>query len=284
MRVSFELGEHSSLMDLDLRRLQTSLYALITASEAAKGVGKAGDLASEGPEALIRGDQRLSTIERVDIYANGYFYRLLECLNEEFPATLAVVGSDNFSALVRDYLLVWPPAEPSIFYAGRYLPEFISNHSLVKRWPFVADLAKLERTLLEVFHAADAPVLREECMRAIPAHQWSSVKLETHPAVQILHNKWRVTEILNAVESGAEWNHPQHQQITVLVWRQSAQVNYRDVDHVESRALELMSRGARFADICEVIRGCAEGLDQVALIGRLLARWLNDGVILGAEG
>ena len=59
---------------------------------------------------------------------------------------------------------------------------------------------------------------------------------------------------------------------------------YRDVDHVESRALELMSRGARFADICEVIRGCAEGLDQVALIGRLLARWLNDGVILGAEG
>jgi len=284
MRVSFELGEHSSVMYLDLRRLQTSLYELITAPEAAKRTGDAGDLASDGPDTLICGDQRLSAIERVNIYANGYFYRLIECLHEEFPATLAVVGSDNFSALVHDYLVVWPPAEPSIFYAGRYLPEFISNHCLAERWPFIADLARLERTILEVFHTADALALSDECMRAIPPQQWPLIKLSTHPAVQILHNKWRVTEILNAVESGAEWNHPQHQQITVLVWRQSAQVNYRDVDHVESRALELMSRGARFADICEVIRGRAEGLNQVALIGQLLARWLNDGVILGAEG
>jgi hypothetical protein len=67
----------------------------------------------------------------------------------------------------------------------------------------------------------------------------------------------------------------------VLVWRQSAQMNYRVVDEVESAALGLMSRGASFADICEVIRGRAEGVDPVALIGQLLARWLNDGVILG---
>ena len=63
---------------------------------------------------------------------------------------------------------------------------------------------------------------------------------------------------------------PENQQTKVLEWRQSAQVNYRVVDEVESAALELMSRGASFADICEVIRGRAEGLDQVALIGRSL--------------
>jgi hypothetical protein len=95
-----------------------------------------------------------------------------------------------------------------------------------------------------------------------------------------LRNKWRVTEILNAVESGTGWKKPEHQQTKVVEWRQSAQVNYRLVDEVESAALELMSRGASFADICEVIRGRAEGLDQVALIGQLLERWLNDGVIL----
>lgn len=229
---------------------------------------------------LIRDGRRMSADSRVNVYANAYFYRLLECLYEEFPATLAVVGSDNFSALIRGYLLSWPPTEPSIFYAGRYLPEFISNHSLAGRWPFITDLTKLERTILEVFHSADAPPLSDECMRAIPPRQWCSTKLETHPAVRILHNKWRVTEILNAVESGTGWNNPEHQQTTVLVWRQRAQVSYRVVDKVESAALELTSRGASFADICEVIRGRAEGLNQVALIGQLLARWLNDGVIL----
>jgi hypothetical protein len=261
-------------MHENLQQLQTLLHQLIAAPQAAERISEGCGQASEGLEMLIRAD-------RINVYVNAYFYRLLECLCEEFPATLAVVGSDDFSALIRGYLLVWPPTEPSIFYAGQYLPVFICNHSLAGRWPFISDLAKLERTILEVFHAADAPALSDECMRAIPPQQWSSIKLETHPAVQILHNKWRVTDILNAVESGTGWDNPEHQRTTVLVWRQRAQVNYRVVDEVEGAALELMSRRASFADICEVIRGRAERLDQVALIGQLLARWLNDGVILG---
>jgi hypothetical protein len=267
-------------MHQNLQQLQTLLHQLITGPQAAERISDGCGQAHEGLEVLIRDGRRMSADSRVNVYANAYFYRLLECLYEEFPATLAVVGSDNFSALIRGYLLSWPPTEPSIFYAGRYLPEFISNHSLAGRWPFITDLTKLERTILEVFHSADAPPLSDECMRAIPPRQWCSTKLETHPAVRILHNKWRVTEILNAVESGTGWNNPEHQQTTVLVWRQRAQVSYRVVDKVESAALELTSRGASFADICEVIRGRAEGLNQVALIGQLLARWLNDGVIL----
>src|SRR5271167_962033 len=114
MRVSFELGEHSSLM------------YLITAPEAAKGTDDAGDLASDGPETLICGDQRLSAIERVDIYANAFFFRLLDCFAEDYSATLAVVGIDEFTAIVKEYLLVHQPTEPSIFYADYYLPDFLT--------------------------------------------------------------------------------------------------------------------------------------------------------------
>jgi hypothetical protein len=171
----------------NLQQLQTLLHQLITAPQAAERISDGCGQAPEGLEVLIRAGGHMSPESRVNVYANAYFYRLFECLYEEFPATLSIVGSDNFSALIRDYLLVWPPTEPSIFYAGRYLPEFIWNHSLAGRWPFITDLAKLERTILEVFHAADAPALSDECMRAIPPLQWSSTKLETHPAVQILH-------------------------------------------------------------------------------------------------
>jgi hypothetical protein len=48
---------------------------------------------------------------------------------------------------------------------------------------------------------------------------------------------------------------------------------------VEARVLALLSQGARFAAICEVIAALATGPDHVALIGRLLARWLADGII-----
>jgi hypothetical protein len=96
-------------MHLNLPELQTLLYQLITTREGAKWTGNERDPAPAGLEALVRGDQRLSAIERVNIYADAYFYRLLDCLYEEFPATFAVVGSDNFAALVRDYLLTCPP-------------------------------------------------------------------------------------------------------------------------------------------------------------------------------
>lgn len=271
-------------MRQNLQQIQTLLRQFITAPQASERISARCVQASEGPEVLIRADRHMSADSRVNVYANAYFHRLLECLSEEFPATLAVADSDNFSTLIRDYLLVWPPTEPSIFYAGRCLPKFICHHSLAGRWPFLWELATLERTILEVFHAPAAPTLSYECMRQIPPRQWSAIKLKTAPAVQILHPRWRVTEILNAVESGTGWNDPEHQQTTVLVWRQSAQVNYRIVDEAESAALELMSRGASFVDICEVMRSRAEVLDQVARIGQFLTRWLNDGVILGAEG
>jgi hypothetical protein len=114
-------------MHLNLPELQTLLYQLITTREGAKWTGNERDPAPERLEVLVREDQRLSAIERVNIYADAYFYRLLDCLYEEFPATFTVVGSDNFAALVQDYLRACPPTEPSIFYAGRYLDAFFAT-------------------------------------------------------------------------------------------------------------------------------------------------------------
>jgi len=157
---------------------------------------------------------------------------------------------------------------------------FLRNHPLAKRWPFISELARLERTILDVFHAADTSTLSDEAMRAIPSQQWPAIKLETHPALAILRNEWRVTDVLGAVESGREWSQPAHQKTTVLVWRRDAQVNYRDLEEMETTALALLSEGASFAAICEAIAALATGSDQVPLIGRLLARWLGDGIIV----
>ena len=269
-------------MHVNLPELQTLLYQLIT-PEGAKRIGNERRPAPGRIETLVRGDQRLSAIERVNIYADAYFYRLLDCLYDEFPATFAVVGSDNFAALVRDYLLACPPTEPSIFYAGRYLDSFLRNHPLAKRWPFISELARLERAILDVFHAADTSTLSDEAMRAIPSEQWPAIKFETHPAVEILRNEWRVADVLCAVESGRGWSQPANQKTAVLVWRQDAQVNYRDLEDMETRALALLSEGASFAAICEAIAALATGSDQVPLIGRLLARWLGDGIIVRAD-
>jgi hypothetical protein len=266
---------------MDLKQLQSLLYRRISVPEALT-VGLRNEVRSScgGIGALVLGDERLSAAERIDIYANAYFYRLLDCLGEEFPATLAVVGPDNFAVLARDYLLRYPPSEPSILYAGRYLAGFLRNHRLAGQWPFIAELARLERAILDVFHARDAPALGVEALRRIPPQQWPELKLRAHPAVEIVHSEWRVAEVLSAVESGHAWSEPGHQSVAVIVWRQDAQVRYRELQEMEARALALVSEGATFAAICGAIADDPEQPDRTALIGQLLARWLTDEIIL----
>ena len=122
--------------NMNLRELQNLLYQRITNLDTTKeSLGDERGLAPGVFEALVHGDERLSAVERVDIYANAYFYRLLDCLSEDFPATLVVLGADNFAALVKEYLLEHPPTEPSILYAGLYLADFLNDHPFAERWP-----------------------------------------------------------------------------------------------------------------------------------------------------
>ena len=77
-------------MPSDLNWVESLLYRLITApSGVAEGLAQEKSLAHGGLARVIAGDDRLSAEERVDIYANMYFYRILDVLKEDFPATLA---------------------------------------------------------------------------------------------------------------------------------------------------------------------------------------------------
>jgi hypothetical protein len=267
-----------------LNELQNLLYQRITDLGSSKeSLGDERLLASGAFEALVHGDEQLSAFDRVDIYANAYFYRLLECLSEDFPATLAVVGTDNFAALVKDYLLEHPPTEPSILYAGLYLADFLNDHPFAERWSFIADLARLERAVLDVFHAADAPALSLETLHAVPSEEWPALKLRTHPAVEIVHSEWRIADVLHTVEQGREWTDPEHEEASVLVWRQNALVNYRNLEPVERDALVIVAKSASFAAVCEAIAARSEEPNHVTLIGQLMARWLADGIIMAAD-
>jgi len=164
-----------------------------------------------------------------------------------------------------------------------FLPEFLSDRLCAERWPFIADLARLERAILDVFHAADAPAPGVEALRAVPSEEWPALRLRTHPAVEIVDSEWRVANILRAIEQGQEWKDPTPEKASVLVWRQNAQVHYRDLELPERDALTVVSRGASLATICDAVAAAAEEPEHLAQIGRLLARWLADGIIVSVD-
>jgi hypothetical protein len=275
-----------------LKDLQKLLYRLITAPE-----GVAAGLAAErarGPtslddlDQLIESDDRLSAAERLEIYAEAYFYRILECLKEDFPATLATLGADNFQNLVTGYLIEYPPTEPSISYAGRYLADFLRHHPMGEQWPFIAELARLERMLIEVFQAAEAEALSGETLGSVVPDDWPGLAMRTHPALAIVDCEWRVDQLLHEVDAAAgegdqSVGDAAYEPVSILIWRHDSRVHYRALERPERAALEVASAGASFASICEAIAvECGEGdpTAPIALINRLLARWLEDGLLV----
>jgi hypothetical protein len=299
--------------EIDLKHLQEILYRLIVApSGVAEGLAQEtmlpGDLAQ-----LIASDDRMTPTERVEIYANGYFYRILDVLKEDFPATLAVVGGDNFHNLATGYLIDYPPTEPSIHQAGKSFPRFIAAHPLREHWQFLGDLALLERTTLESFHAADASALDVEAMRAIAPEDWPAIAMRLHPATRLVESASRVDMVLRAVENASSKSagaiedaktsmEPDREEVTIVVWRRNARVSYRALETVEREALHLakVEVGATFAGICEAVAtvagsgegvasegdvttGTDDGEEIAATINRLFACWLQDGLLVRAR-
>jgi hypothetical protein len=264
----------------ELKNLQSLLYRLITApSGVAEGLAAERELDARGLDAIVLGDERLSAEARVDIYANMFFYRLLDALKEDFPATLAVLGADNFHNLVTGYLIAHPPTEPSLYNCGRYLARYLRDHTLRESAPFVADLARLERASVEVFHGADAAVLEPDALRAVAPADWPAMKLIVHPSAQILALDWRVSDLLRAVEEDRPWQPAARGEIKVLVWRRNARVFYRDLEPAEADALEAAAHGAAFAEICDVVAAHDDLEDPFAAMNRMLARWLAERLL-----
>jgi hypothetical protein len=268
-----------------LRVTQDLLWTLITAPE---GVGAAlagapGEPLARALEQTVRGDDRLSAVERLDIYANMYFYRLLDVLKDDYPAVLAVAGDAAFHNLVTDYLLVHFPSHPSLRFAGEHLPAFVATHALAARYPFLADLACLEWAMVEAFDAADAAILSAADLTPVPAEQWAALRFLPHPSLRTVHSQWRVDRIRRRVDAEQEPGAADGEAVTIAVWRRGLRVVYRALDAVEASALGRLVNGATFGEACSNVAETMDEADAAERLASGLAGWVEEGLFRSAD-
>jgi hypothetical protein len=216
---------------------------------------------------------RLSPAARVGVYADMYFWRLLDVAREDFPRTAAVLGEDAFRTLVHDYLVRHPSTHPSLRHLGGGLPAFLAGAPPSGAPPFLPDLARLEWTRVEVFDASDAPALRLEDLRAVPADEWPALRFAPVPALAVVASDWPLDRAWQ--EAGGETPPaalPRERSV-LRVWRDGFLVHHARVDAREEEALAHLVAGDTFAEICD-------GFDDPAAAGALLLRWLEDGIVL----
>ncbi len=74
---------------------------------------------------FIKPNRKLNCLERLQIYNQQYWLRLISCLEEDFPGMRMLLGVDRFQALATAYLQSHPSTSFSLNELGHKLPEFL---------------------------------------------------------------------------------------------------------------------------------------------------------------
>jgi hypothetical protein len=212
-----------------------------------------------------------------------YFFRLLDVLQEDFPAVRAVLGDVAFHNLVTAYLVDHPSTHPSVRYVGRHLPAFVERHEVTEERPWLYALARLEWARVEAFDGPDAAPLDADRLRAIAPDEWARLRFRLTPTLEILRLEAPVHEAWQRAIDGEAVGPLSAEPTTIRVWRKNREVLHRVVSAAESTALDRVLAGETFAAVCDAV-AAIEPVDEAARsAARILQIWFADGLVVGLD-
>jgi len=267
-----------------LAETQRRLWRLIAFPEGVRRA-LAEEAGAEPLATLVRSDERLCAEDRLDVYANAYFYRILDVLKDDYPTLAAALGETGFHDLATSYLAVHPSEHPSLRYIGasveRFLRESDAAAGIREHAPWAADLAAFEWAKGFVFDAKDVEPGARTDLAGDETNAFPALRLAWIPAVRLLALGWPVDALdpeESALASDAALLAPRPTR--VCIWRRDERIHHRALDPLDADALARLRDGMRFGALCALAAERRGEAEAPALAAGWLARWLDDGLLL----
>lgn len=224
----------------------------------------------------------LTAAERLAIYRNAYQVRLIDALHETYPVLHALLGDSAWVELGRAFVAAQPSVHRSIRWYGGELEGFLAGRPPYVAQPILAEIARLEWTLAEVFDAKDAEPLARASLASIHPAAWGVLRIKFHPSLRRLTFAWNTVPVWKAMNGEETPPLPALSEAPVpwLLWRKDLQNYFRSMAPYESAALDAALRGLNFSELCEAL---AEWLpeDEVPQVAAtLLSNWADSGLIV----
>ncbi|HET8891522.1 MAG TPA: DNA-binding domain-containing protein [Candidatus Angelobacter sp.] len=191
---------------LDLEQLQRAVFDVVrqplTEDERMREQTLDGRSTKEIAEQIVKPNDRLTSVERLEIYNRVYWFRLLSSLADDFPGLRAVIGQEAFDKVLLGYLTEMPSVSYTLRDLGSRLetwlrahPEFIAGNERM-----ALDMVRLEWADIEAFDAAEFPVLTQ----AELANLGEDPVFHLQPYLQLLDLAYPVDELLLKVRETEE--------------------------------------------------------------------------------
>lgn len=145
-------------------------------------------------------------VKRFNVYRNNVVHSLCAALGQGFPALKRLLGAPRFQALAVAFVRAHPPRSPLMFAYGEALPAFLlHDFEPTRGLPVLADLARLELSRRESYHAADAKPLDAEAFGAAlsgrAADAIVAARLTLHPSLRLVVSRWPILRIWSSLQA-----------------------------------------------------------------------------------
>jgi hypothetical protein len=174
-------------------------------------------------EDLLLPSAHMTARERLDVYASSYFLRLCDVMKVDFAGCFHALGDEAWGEVMREYATRHPSKSFTLNRFGASVAKFLGDEctakAVARRRGFLAELAHLERTVEEVFHAPRCAAANVARLRSIPVARWSDAIFVPIPAFRLLAFQWPVNRYLQAVYDGESPPSPPRDANWLVVYR-----------------------------------------------------------------
>ena len=220
-------------------------------------------------DAFIRPNDRLTSFERLQIYNQQYWWRLLGSFGEDFRGLRAVLGERKFDRLAVAYIDACPSRSWTLRNLGGRLEKFLIRHPelTAPRDRLALDVARVEWARTVAFdEAARKPLDPQRLAGRDPAEIF--VKLQpyltllelAHPVDRLLARLKRANDDQGAASNAVSGSRgrrrvrldarPSRKPIFLAVHRLENSVYYKRLDAEAYRLLMAVREGRSLADAC----------------------------------
>ena len=251
----------------------------------------------EQADRVITRSLALTSIDRLEIYANAYYARLLECLHEEFPTLVHVIGDEAFDALAIGYLQHYPSTSYTIAQLGGDFPKYLeesrptndAEDEAFEGWTdFLIDLATLERLYSEVFDGPGVEgrsLLNAAQLADIVPDRWPNARLVPACCLKLVKLRYPAHEYISAVRRKEDPPAPELEETFLAVTRRDFVIRRIPLSRVQFALLSPLVKGE---SVGKAIESMAESFDgdvgeMAASLQVLFADWAAAGFFQSVE-
>lgn len=250
---------------------------------------------------FIKPNDRLTSFERLEIYNRQYWFRVLDCLYDDYPGVRAIVGERKFTKLATAYLEKYPSDSYTLRDLGYRLEQFLRDEPKwsAPRQELAINMARFEWAQVVAFDGPSKPAITpDDILGVSPA----KLRLALQPYLSLLDLDYAVDDFLiavtkrdsdvlrseasNAMDSAPKIARrrkpirmPKREKIWLAVHRHDNSLYYKRLEPEAFKILSAIARGATVEDACEesIVRSDRKRIDWTAEI----KEWFNTWAALG---